>query len=305
MLIIKNLRLGMRRYNDEIKFCIHLLKAVGAPEIVKLNLYWNFPDKVRGKLLNSQEININQMQEIKLSDYINFREYSLSEIIIEFEFNLLVNEKEISAYLRLNNECLRKSFGDLELDIYPFENISNFGDLLQKNNLEDIKKNIESVIVKYPKELGFIVKEAYIAVSYGEPSLDLSKRIWIYYSQPFLLIADLLNFIKNFKELEFDEGFNVPNYLVPVYEGIIHKIRPYSVDFLSREFMGSEKFSKRFNYEVMQKTIEIRKGSLILSSNNIENNFLLARDLSEKMIFPVMQKVTGDTEFRDILDKSL
>ena len=142
-------------------------------------------------------------------------------------------------------------------------------------------------------------------MSYGEPSVDLSKRIWIYYSQPFFLIVDLLNFIKNFKELEIDKGYGLPKYLLPDYEQIIHKIRPYSVDFLSKEFMSSPKFVKRFEHEVMQKAIEIRPGSLIISSNNLENNFLFARDLSEKMIFPVMSQVTGDKEFKDILDKSL
>ena len=68
---------------------------------------------------------------------------------------------------------------------------------------------------------------------------------------------------------------------------------------------GSKKFSDKFNSMVLEKEIQIRKGSLILSSNNLENNFLLARELSEKMIFPVMKQVTGDTEFRDILDKSI
>lgn len=175
----------MRKLNEEIKLCRHLLKAVSAPKIMKVKLYQHFPDKIRGRLIKELEFNNDELGELRISNYVNFREYPLSEIIVEFEFNLNVQGKEISSYIRLNNDSLRRNYGDIELDVYPFDDVSNFGDLIRKFNLKNFKENIERVIKKYPKEFGIVIKEAYIAVSQGEPSIDFSKRIWVYYSQPF------------------------------------------------------------------------------------------------------------------------
>lgn len=304
MLIIKNLKFGYRKYNEEISLVRGILESMNPQGEIILNVYKNYPDKIRGKLIKSEKLERGILRDIKIKDYIDFSKYSLSEIIFEFEFNINIDNENISCYIRLNNEHLRKIYGDIEMDIYPFKDIANLGDLIYKKDLVDLKNSIESAVKKY-KELKIPLKEAYICVSFGEPSIDLSKRVWIYYSNPIFLVSDLISFIKYFKELEFGEGQDVPKYLIPYYEEIIHKLRPYSIDFLSREFMGSEKFVKRFENAVSEKQIIVKKGSLILSSNNIENNFLLARDLSEKLIFPVMKQVIGDKEFKDILDKSL
>ena len=108
MLVIKNIRHGMRKHNDEIKFCQQLLKAVGASDIF-INFYDKFPDNVRGKLIESREISLDFLNDIKISDYVNFSKYAISQLIIEFEFLLNIKEvgQEISAYLRLNNDKLR------------------------------------------------------------------------------------------------------------------------------------------------------------------------------------------------------
>lgn len=304
MLIIKNSRYGARKLNSEIKLCRHILNAVSSSEIIKVNIYENISDKINGNIINKFEFNNNELNDIVISNYVNLREHSLGKIIVDLEFNINVDDKLISSYIRINNDSMRRSFGDIEMDIYPFEDVSNFGDLIKKFKLDNFKIDIEKIIKKYPKEFGIIVNESYIAVSHGEPSIDFSKRIWMYYSQPYYFIMDILNFIKNFKELEVDDGFGVPRYIIPDYEEILHKIKPYDVKFLSKQFMNSEGFSKIFNLSIKEKEIEVRPGSLIISSDDIENNFLLARDLSEKMIFPVMKKVTGEQEFREYL-KSL
>jgi hypothetical protein len=303
MLIIKNLRYGSRNYNEEFKLGRAILNSIGVRKDVMMNIYSKFPDKARGKLLKSEKID-DISKDIKISDYVDLRQFPLNEIIIELEFILEIEKEKISGYLRINNDFLKKYFGDIELDIYPFKDISNFGDLIRKYDLIKIKESVEKTL-RESKIFGVYIREAYISVSEGEPSIDLSKRIWIYYSNPIFLVADLINFIKYFEELEIEEGMNVPKYLIPYYEEIIHKLKPYSVDFLSREFMTSGKFVKRFESAVSEKQVSIKKGSLILSSNNIENNFLLARDLSEKLIFPVMKQVTGDVEFKKILNDSL
>lgn len=304
MLVIKNLKVGHRKYNEEIKLALLILESVNPKGEIIMNIYQGYPDKIRGKLLKSQKIEKNVLRDLRISDHIDLSRNSLYSLIIEFEFILNIGKEDISGYIRLNNDLLRKNYGDIEMDIYPFKDVSNLGDLIYKENLNDMKNAIESAILKY-KQFRIPLKEAYISVSFGEPTIDLTKRIWIYYSNPIFLVADLINFIKYFKELEFGEESSVPKYLIPHYEEIIHKLKPYNVDFLSREFMSSEKFNKRFEEAVSEKQIAIKRHSLTLSSNSIENNFLLARDLSEKMIFPVMKQVTGDVEFKQILDKSL
>lgn len=301
MLIIKNLKFGYRKYNEEIKLALLILESMKPRGDIIMNVYKKYPDKIRGELIKSEKIEKNK--DIRIGD-LGIRGFLLSELIFEFEFMIDVDGEDVSAYIRLNNDLLRKIYGDIEMDIYPFKDISNLGDLICKKDLNDLKNSIESAVSKY-KDLKIPLKEAYISVSFGEPSIDFSKRVWIYYSNPIFLVADLISFIKYFKELEFGDGESVPKYLIPSYEEIIHKLKPYNVDFLSREFMGSAKFQKKFNSAVSEKQVIVKPGSLILSSNNLENNFLLARDLSEKIIFPVMKQVIGDVEFKEILDKAL
>lgn len=206
MLVIKNLKVGHRKYNEEIKLALLILESVNPKGEIVMNIYKGYPDKIRGKLLKSQKIEKNVLRDLRISDYIDLRENSLYNLIIEFEFMLNIGKEDISGYIRLNNDLLRKNYGDIEMDIYPFKDISNLGDLIYKENLDDMKNAIESAILKY-KQFRIPLKEAYISVSFGEPSIDLTKRIWIYYSNPIFLVADLINFIKYFKELEFGEYY--------------------------------------------------------------------------------------------------
>src|SRR3989339_369573 len=112
MLIAKIQRYGMRNYNDEVKLCKLLLRAIGISK-VKMNIYSRFPDKVRGILVHSQDLNLEVLKDDKLADYGNFSKYPINEMIVEFEFILNVKSKDISGYLRLNNEFLRKNYGDI------------------------------------------------------------------------------------------------------------------------------------------------------------------------------------------------
>ncbi len=297
---------GYGEYKDlqqNLRFCLSLLNKLGFEEI-NIKFFKNYPNKSQGELINSVKLELLK-KEILVKDYVEIGKYLIWDIVIEIDFKIKIKGEIIDGFIRIYNNKLSKVYGDIEMDIYPFEDVSNFGDLIVNYKLNKFKEIIENHITKEAGYFKLKFKEAYISVSLGDSYIDPSKKIWIYYSSPALLIIDILSFIKNIKDIEVEEGIRVPSYLNEKYQKIIPQIRPYNNSFLGRELIGNEKFRGKFDDFVKENEVLAKSGSLILSSNDIHKNLNLIREISEKLIFPVMSKVTGETQFRDIINKTL
>ncbi len=121
----------------------------------------------------------------------------------------------------------------------------------------------------------------------------------MYYKREEDYLVDVIRFIKNIMTLE------VPEYLKIDYIPIIKQLRPYDESFVAREFFKNERFKTLFNEFAKSNGMKIGIGSLLISSENPTQNLILTRQVSEKTIFPIMNQVTGEDKFRDIVNKEL
>ncbi len=294
--------LYVKKYNNmgldsDVKFCSLLLKRLDKILFdVRLAIYKDYPNISQGKLI--KEIpNILNKDNFKIKD-LELNQQDLFGMIFEFKFKIKANNRIFDGFLRRNNYELSKIYGNFELDIFGNTEISNFGDLILNGN-KNLKDAIEFWIAKDARELQIPIQEAYIAPSIGNPEIDVSKRIWMYYSNPVDFLRDIIKFIKNLEEIE------APKYIKEEYEKINDKLKPYNDMFIARELYASEAFKPRFEEFVKENNISVMPGSLILFSNNLDNNFIFARELSEKLIFPVMKSVPGREEFIEIIKEKI
>ena len=224
--------------------------------------------------------------------------FKLGWMIGKIVFKLKINDYLFDGYLRRNNIRLAKVYGQFELDIFGNKEISNLGDLIVYN-AEKLKEIIQEWIIKDASNLKISIKEAYIASSVGDADIDLSKRIWVYYASPADFLKDVIKFIKYFEDIE------APKYLKKEYEQVIDRLDPYNETFIASQLYSSPKFKSKFEEYVKENNIAVGAGSLILSSNDLDNNFVFAREVSEKIVFPVMKSVPGRKAFIDIIDEKL
>lgn len=233
----------------------------------------------------NKDINVADLQK-NISEFLNH--------IFEFKFKININNSIFDGFLRRNNYTLSKIYGSYEFDIFGNPKVSNFGDLILSGN-ENLKSVAEAWITKDAQHFKVQIQEAYIAPSSGDPEIDISKRIWMYYVNPADFVGDVIKFIKHFEDIE------APVYMKEEYKKISDRLKPYNDKFLASELYSSEKFKPKFDEFVRENNISAIAGSLIISSNDLDNNFVFARELSEKIIFPVMNAVPGREDFIEII----
>jgi len=281
--------------DEDMKFCRALLSRLSKSiSEVSLRFYKHYPNLSQGQLLKEIKDPLNQ--DVRLKDILNGNEYA--HIIIEFDFKLHSNNVEYSAFIRRNNIRLSKIYGDFEFDIFGYGNISNLGDLIKSGDKE-ILRIIQDWIKKDAKVMKIGVREAYIASSEGSPEFDVSKRIWSYYANPVDFLRDVIKFIKYFEEID------APRYVKEEYLEINDRLKPYNDWFIAKELYDAKGFKSKFSEFVKENNIAVASGSLILSSNDLDKNFVFIREISEKIIFPVMKSVPGRKDFIEIIKKQL
>lgn len=295
--------LYVRKYGEldlnlDLKYCKILLRRLeNYIDETNLIVYKDFPNISQGKIIN--EVNDPFSRDIRVIDIVK----DLSELfncIFEFKFKLKVNGYIYDAYLRRNNFRLSRIYGQFEFDIFGNKHVSNFGDLiLSQSQVETFKDIIQEWITKDAAQLKISIQEAYIGSSQGDPEIDISKRIWTYYSSPSDFLKDVIKFIKNFEDID------APLYVKEEYDKINDKLKPYDDTFIARELYASIKFKPKFDEFVRENHIAVAPGSLIISSKNLDDNFIFAREVSEKIVFPVMKSVPGRKDFIEIINEKL
>jgi len=287
---------GNMGLDSDIKFFSLLLRRLEKLlSDVRLVFYKDYPNISQGKIINEIPDILNK--DFKIKD-LELNPQDFFGLIIEFKFKIKANNQIFDGFLRRNNYELSKIYGNFELDIFGNNDISNFGDLILNGN-KNLKDAVELWIAKDARELHIPIQEAYIAPSIGYPEIDVSKRIWMYYFNPVDFLRDIIKFIKNLEEIE------APKYVKEEYEKMSDRLKPYNDRFIASELYSSEAFKPRFEEFVKENNISVAPGSLILSSDNLDNNFIFARELSEKIIFPVMKSVPGREQFIEIIKEKI
>lgn len=118
-------------------------------------------------------------------------------------------------------------------------------------------------------------------------------------SGPVDFLRDIIKFIKNFEEID------APKYLKEEYLKLNDKLKPYDDRFVASELYSSERFKPKFDEFVEENKIAVVAGSLTISSNDLDRNFVFTREVAEKIIFPVMRKVPGRKDFIEIIKEEL
>ncbi len=208
----------------DLKYCMALLNRLGTQlSDVKLVIYKDYPNISQGKMIKeipdalNKDINVADLQK-NISELLNH--------IFEFKFKININNSIFDGFLRRNNYSLSKIYGSYEFDIFGNSKVSNFGDLILSGN-ENLKSVAEAWITKDAHQFKVQIQEAYIAPSSGDPEIDISKRIWMYYVNPADFVGDVIKFIKHFEDIES------PVYMKEEYKKISDRLKPYNDKFLA------------------------------------------------------------------------